>query len=378
MSSSTDRQPRLAADNKRRGPRLKPLLVVSAGLALVAQIGMAAGAGPVIPLVVGLTMVSATHDNGLDYQVYRSVIAADDQAVTFLLHRADVPDAPGGPAEAIDVIRIVQRLDLAEASRMNAYFHPQDPHDFPGSTAFEASTALIDALRAGDEAPFVLGIASGPLGLLGARKFYRGKLSRVEPEDVMVSVLLNGVPTSLPTVHASGVLKVGDDSGEAEFWWLDQPDNAIALHGKFKDAEIQVIRIDTPDADVSVAVSDLTESLSGDACRAELNGVYFDTGSAALLPQSDSEIAKVATLMTENRGWTFTIEGHTDNIGSDADNLSLSQHRASAVLSALTIAGITPDRLTAIGFGEANPIASNDTLEGRARNRRVELARQCP
>jgi outer membrane protein OmpA-like peptidoglycan-associated protein len=109
-----------------------------------------------------------------------------------------------------------------------------------------------------------------------------------------------------------------------------------------------------------------------------LNGVYFDTGSAALLPQSDGEIAKVTTLVTGNSGWMVTIEGHTDNIGSEADNLSLSQHRASAVLSALTVAGVTPDRLTAIGFGEAKPIASNDTLEGRTRNRRVELARQGP
>jgi outer membrane protein OmpA-like peptidoglycan-associated protein len=306
------------------------------------------------------------------------VIAADEKAVTFLLHRAEVPDAPGGTAAAIDVTRIVQRRDLAEASRVNAYFHPEDPHDFPGSTAVQASTALIDALRAGGETPFVLGIAAGPLGLFGARKFYRGKLSRVEPEDIMVSVLLNGVPTPLPTVHAMGILKVGDDSGQAEFWWLDQPDNALALHWKFKDAEVQVIRIDTPVVDGSVAVSELTQRLSGEQCRAELNGVYFDTGSAALLPQSDGEIAKVATLMTEHPGWIFTIEGHTDNIGSEPDNLSLSEHRASAVLSALKVAGVAPDRLTAVGLGEARPIASNDTLEGRARNRRVELARQCP
>jgi outer membrane protein OmpA-like peptidoglycan-associated protein len=310
--------------------------------------------------------------------MYRSVTAADDKAVTFLLHRAEVPDAPGGVAAAIDVTRIVERLDLAEASRINAYFHTEDPHDFPGSTAIQASTALINALRADGETPLVLGTAEGPLGLFGARKFYRGKLSRVEPEDIMVSVLLNGVPTPLPTVHATGILKVGDDSGEAEFWWLDQPDNALALHWKFKDAEVQVIRIDTPVVDGSVAVSKLTEGLSGDACRAELNGVYFDTGSAALLPQSDGEIAKVATLMTEHPGWIFTIEGHTDNIGSEADNLSLSEHRASAVLSALKVAGVAPDRLTAVGLGEARPIASNDTLEGRARNRRVELARQCP
>jgi len=82
--------------------------------------------------------------------------------------------------------------------------------------------------------------------------------------------------------------------------------------------------------------------------------------------------------MAGNPGWTVTIEGHTDNIGTDADNLSLSQRRANAVLAAVTAAGVGPDRLTAVGFGESKPIASNDTLEGRARNRRVELARKCP
>jgi outer membrane protein OmpA-like peptidoglycan-associated protein len=76
--------------------------------------------------------------------------------------------------------------------------------------------------------------------------------------------------------------------------------------------------------------------------------------------------------------WRVTIEGHTDGIGSDEDNQRLSQARADAVRAALIEDGVPAERLTAAGFGESRPVESNDTVEGRARNRRVELSRQCP
>ena len=65
------------------------------------------------------------------------------------------------------------------------------------------------------------------------------------------------------------------------------------------------------------------------------------------------------------------INGHTDDVGDAADNQTLSQGRAEAVRAYLVQAGIDPDRLTALGFGETRPMASNDTPEGRARNRRT-------
>jgi OOP family OmpA-OmpF porin len=71
------------------------------------------------------------------------------------------------------------------------------------------------------------------------------------------------------------------------------------------------------------------------------------------------------------------VDGHTDNIGGDTFNLDLSQRRAAAVKQALaTRYHIGPDRLSTAGFGATRPVESNDTMEGRARNRRVELVRQ--
>lgn len=354
---------------------LSLLLGGTTGL-LICDAGVAGETAAYIPLELGLTVVTASEDSGLDYEVIRSVTAIDDTAVTFVLGRGAVPSANAGP---ISVTRIVERQDLADANRLVAYFHPEDPQSFPGSTANQASTALFQSLAKGEAAPFVFGIAAGPLGLLGSRKYYRGTLQRVEAGTVPISVLLNGVRTQLPSIHVRGTLKVGDDAGEAQFWWLDQADNAMALRWTFKDSGVQVIRIDTPTALAEANSDQLSTDLASKLCRAELHGIYFDTGSAILLPQSETEIAEIAALAVEHLDWRLSIEGHTDSQGSDADNLVLSRQRAEAVLHALVEEhGIAPDRLAATGLGETKPIESNDTVEGRARNRRVELTRQCP
>ena len=81
--------------------------------------------------------------------------------------------------------------------------------------------------------------------------------------------------------------------------------------------------------------------------------------------------------MTKNATWILSVEGHTDNIGGTASNQDLSVRRASAVRKALVDRyHITPARLSPSGYGESRPKETNDTLEGRARNRRVELAKQ--
>ena len=82
--------------------------------------------------------------------------------------------------------------------------------------------------------------------------------------------------------------------------------------------------------------------------------------------------------MADNPTWSVTIEGHTDSIGTRASNLDLSKRRAAAVVNALvTRFHVSAARLSSAGFGDTRPIAPNSTIEGRARNRRVELARQC-
>ena len=347
-------------------------------LALASDLAMADQTAPTIPLAVGLKTIAVINHDGIDYQGFRSVVAADDTSVTFALHYPKQLRFAGEEPRVLDVTRIVDRLDLAEATRINAIFGAEDPTEFPGATALQASAALVTSLRSGRQTQIVFGTNEGSGGFFAARKYYRGSLNRVEVDDVFVSVLVNGVPTQLPAVHAQGKLAVGGTSGQAEFWWLDQPDNALTLRWQFLGSDVQVVQIDMPTTDLQGQAAQLAETLSTDTCKAVLSGVYFDTGSAALLAQSQDEIAKVVAMMTANPDWNFTIEGHTDAIGTDADNLTLSQNRAAAVVAALGASDIAAKRLTATGFGEARPIDTNDTIEGRARNRRVELARQCP
>ncbi|WP_425229133.1 OmpA family protein [Sphingomonas sp.] len=103
--------------------------------------------------------------------------------------------------------------------------------------------------------------------------------------------------------------------------------------------------------------------------------VNFDTDRTAVLPASQPLLANVVQLLNQNPGLKLTIEGHTDNAGTPAHNLTLSQGRANAVMGMLIAQGIDPARLQAHGIGQARPIADNTTDQGRAKNRRVELVR---
>jgi outer membrane protein OmpA-like peptidoglycan-associated protein len=109
----------------------------------------------------------------------------------------------------------------------------------------------------------------------------------------------------------------------------------------------------------------------------ELPGIYFEFNSAALAPASDNAIAALADVLKRHADWSGTIEGHTDSIGGGKANQLLSERRAAAVRARLITDGIVASRLKAAGYGASRPRETNTTIEGRARNRRVELARDC-
>lgn len=104
-------------------------------------------------------------------------------------------------------------------------------------------------------------------------------------------------------------------------------------------------------------------------------GITFDVGKAAIKPQSMGTINEIVGLMKKHPDLKFSVEGHTDNTGNASMNRSLSEARARAVCDQLQQMGIEGTRLAAKGHGMSRPIDSNDSPEGRARNRRVELVR---
>ena len=104
-----------------------------------------------------------------------------------------------------------------------------------------------------------------------------------------------------------------------------------------------------------------------------LGNVLFATGQATLKSEALQHLYPLATLMREDAERTAIIEGYTDNVGSEAVNLDLSQRRADAVRDFLIKNGVDGERVTARGYGEASPVASNSTETGRQQNRRVEI-----
>jgi len=105
----------------------------------------------------------------------------------------------------------------------------------------------------------------------------------------------------------------------------------------------------------------------------EVGQVTFETGSSALTPEGSIVVDSVAALLTRSPGVRVEVHGHTDSDGDETRNQVLSQERAEAVVVALGQRGIDAARLTAVGFGESNPIAPNITADGRATNRRIDF-----
>lgn len=120
---------------------------------------------------------------------------------------------------------------------------------------------------------------------------------------------------------------------------------------------------------------DLYEAIEA-AGRVEIHDILFDTGSATIRPESEPILAQIAAMLEQHPDLRVVIEGHTDSQGEFDMNVRLSADRATSVKSWLVDRnGVAPSRLYTIGMGPARPVASNETPEGRQRNRRVELAR---
>ena len=104
-----------------------------------------------------------------------------------------------------------------------------------------------------------------------------------------------------------------------------------------------------------------------------LRNVFFDTGSAELRSESFTELNRLKTFLDDNPDIKIQLNGHTDNVGSDTNNLTLSDNRAKSVFNYLVKNGIDSKRMTYKGYGETSPIETNDTDAGRQANRRTEF-----
>jgi len=179
------------------------------------------------------------------------------------------------------------------------------------------------------------------------------------PDDV------DEVTLDAPGWTGSVPVPIGDGGSP---WYLDLPRRAEAPTG------------DTGVGSVGVADDLQTEVRSGDQVALRLDtDVLFEFGKATLTPEAAARLASIGERLADQASGTVTVTGHTDDVGSDASNLALSERRAEEVEAALARAAGSGVEFTVDGRGEADPVAPNeidgrDNPDGRARNRRVTVA----
>lgn len=142
---------------------------------------------------------------------------------------------------------------------------------------------------------------------------------------------------------------------------------AGAVIGNQMDKQAKKIEEEIPGADVKRVDEGIVVTFD------ENSGVYFDTAKHNINDKSRQTLDKLAAILKEYPDTNVLVAGHTDSQGQDAYNMGLSQRRAQAVTNYFTSKGLAAKRFTTKWYGEKNPIASNDTAEGRAKNRRVNV-----
>lgn len=325
-----------------------------------------------IPFVVGLTVTGAVAEPAGDYESLHVVTSIDPRGYRISVS-ADVPGPGGTAAEPLSARRRVLATDQASARRMRIYFQDDDEDVFPG-TVPGFSAVLVQELRASGKTAFTY-LDVGP-GFDGSK--LRGELSgtlvRVRDPVSTLPVLVNDRLTAVPVLHARGTLAGPSGSGVYDFFVLDDPANPMLLRAIGGGNRILVTRIGYPQP--AMASGSLESALSKDEV-VPVYGIYFSFNRADLRPESDPTLAEIAKALDAHPKWSLRVDGHTDGIGSHAANLELSRRRSAAVKEALvTRFHVASSRLVTGGYGDSSPQATNDTAEGRARNRRVELRRQ--
>src|SRR4030042_2882846 len=178
------------------------------------------------------------------------------------------------------------------------------------------------------------------------------------------TLIYEGAPQDAECADYNGInMMVGKGVKEGNEMWVE----VASLGGN--DYHLTAVLKELMKQDVMA--SDMFEALNRDG-RIALY-INFDTGKSVIRDESKPIIEQIVQMMKSNPDLKIGVEGHTDNVGTPASNKTLSEARAKSVVSGITAQGITADRLIPVGHGQEKPIADNNTEEGKAKNRRVEL-----
>ena len=181
------------------------------------------------------------------------------------------------------------------------------------------------------------------------------------------TVIYEGMPQNAECADNNGLnMVVGKFVRDGNELWVE----VVTLGGD--DYYLTIVLKELMKQDVTA--SNMFEALNRDGHISLY--INFDFGKSVIRDESNPIIEQIVQMMKSNPDLKIGVEGHTDNVGSPASNKILSEARAKSVVSAIVGQGISADRLTPAGYGQDKPIADNNTEEGRAKNRRVELVRK--
>jgi outer membrane protein OmpA-like peptidoglycan-associated protein len=347
----------------------------ASGTAVDAEI--AAEAEAVVPIKVGLTLVNLWKPTKEEeYECMTQVTAVHRDAV-------DLTMRCNRPEDDRTILRRICRADLAAASMLHTGVGvatvigetgEELPETIVGATEFSLSHRQFEELkRTGQTAHHYVQV--NPM----QRLEYEVKTTLRREGTGKAKIAVNGSPVELPVILASA---------DAEIWGRQKVEHGRVKAAVVDDERFPMLVDYTFTVDSSPAprfrlyfpkVTYPGGNSEGELARSGkliVHGIYFEFNSDRIQKESDPILKELGDLLSRHPDWTLSINGHTDNVGGDAYNQRLSQRRAASVVRWLVERhGIAASRLRSAGFGASSPIEPNDTPEGRARNRRVELVR---
>ena len=332
---------------------------------------IAAQAAAIVPLKTGLTLSNLwnTIDSPDDIECLSHVGQIDGDAVRVSYTCLNAPNN--------SYVRRTCRTDLRRARVYQTMVGTAVPETLVGANLYTLSRdAFLELKRAGTTRHRYVEIS--------ARS--RGHAADVNLDGTLTldgtgttKVIVNDAPADLPVLQLSGSLtgvsKEKPITTRVVAAVLDDERFPLMLDYRLPDIGEHAFTVRY--TRISYPTERAIEKRLAENSSVDVYGIYFDFASDQIRKESDPVLAEIGDVLKRNADWMLSIGGHTDNIGSDAANLDLSRRRSDAVRTALVERfSIAAERLTTAGYGEGAPKDTNDTPEGRARNRRVELVRR--
>jgi outer membrane protein OmpA-like peptidoglycan-associated protein/osmotically-inducible protein OsmY len=389
---------------------------------------------PNVPLCSGMTIVTAIASD-VDYESIKTIESVNSKEIRVKYTSEVGPPWWTDPRPEAKYLMTTHRTVLTSAMESGHTYDQiyvtseHNSETVPDATAIGTSAAVLRELKTKGEADIkvcgdardvqIMGtdgkLKPGPPG--GCDSFDSLTIKRVDTEPAHLRVLVNGTPMDLPAIQAQSVRK------KEEFFFLNDERNPLTLAFRFGIREmsalspdtrraceeaktrpglrmtgpiscdlphggdankLRVVKISTDECTKPASASGVAASASAMAMekalaetgKVDVYNLYFTFNSDVIREESEPTLKEIASVMRKHLDWKLRVAGHTDGIGNDEKNLDLSKRRAAAVKDALVRRYAIPaNRLTTTGFGKSQPKDTNETLEGRANNRRVELSK---